>query len=87
MTWDANMSALDRKIPTAFLSQRQGDAPQSRSIVGILKQMKDTMNGTLASVTAIEEETITTLQALMAAKKRKEVEANTTAIECLQDER
>ena len=37
---NANMSAPDRKILIAFLSQGQGDAPQSSSIAGILRQMK-----------------------------------------------
>jgi len=80
MTVDADMSTPDREMLTAFLSQGQGYAPQSGSIVGILKQMKDTMEATLADVTATEEEAIKTFDALMAAKK-KEVEANTAAIE------
>ena len=71
MTLDANMSAPDREILTAVLSQGQGDAPQSSSIVGILKQTKDTMKATLADVTATEEEAITTLHALMAARKEQ----------------
>merc|ERR1719493_227979 len=65
---------------TAFLSQSQGYAPQSGQIVGILKQMKDTMEATLADVTATEEAAIKNFDALMAAKK-KELETNTAAIE------
>ena len=49
--------------------------------------MKDTMEATLADATATEEEAITTFDALMASKKRKEVDANAAAIGCLQDER
>merc|ERR1719232_2095215 len=80
MTIDADMSTPDREMLTAFLSQGQGYAPQSGAIVGILKQMHDTMGATLADVTAAEEEAIKTFDALMAAKN-KEVEANTAAIE------
>merc|ERR1719211_704993 len=65
---------------TAFLSQGQGYAPQSGQIVGILKQMKDTMEKNLAEVTAAEEEAIKNFDALMAAKK-EEIDANTAALE------
>merc|ERR1719389_1036609 len=74
------MSSADREMLTSFLSQGQGYAPQSGQIVGILKQMKDTMEKTLAEITAAEEEAIKTFDALMAAKK-KEVDANTAALE------
>jgi len=80
ITVDADMTAPDREMLTAFLSQGQGYAPQSGAIVGILKQMHDTMEATLADVTAAEEEAIKTFDALMAAKN-KEAEANTAAIE------
>merc|ERR1719297_100976 len=80
MTIDADMSTADREMLTAFLSQGQGYAPASGQIVGILKQMKETMEATLADVTAAEEAAIKTFDALMAAKK-KEIEANTAAIE------
>jgi septal ring factor EnvC (AmiA/AmiB activator) len=80
LTVDVDMSSADREMLTAFLSQSQGYAPQSGQIIGILKQMKDTMEATLADVTAAEEEAIKNFDALMAAKK-KEVEANTAAIE------
>jgi len=80
MTVDADMISADREMLTSFLSQGQGYAPQSGQIVGILKQMKDTMETTLAEVTATEEEAIKTYDALMAAKK-KEVDANTAALE------
>jgi chromosome segregation ATPase len=80
ITLDADMSSPDREMLSAFLSQGQGYAPASGSIVGILKQMTETMEKTLAEVTATEEEAIKTFDALMAAKK-KEIEANTAAIE------
>jgi len=80
MTVDADMNSADRDILTAFLSQGEGYAPQSGQIVGILKQMKDTMEKNLAEITAAEEEAIKTFDALMAAKK-KEVDANTAALE------
>merc|ERR1719384_1830665 len=80
ITIEADMSTPDREMLTAFLSQSQGYAPQSGQIVGILKQMKDTMEATLADVTAAEEEAIKIFDGLMAAKK-KELETNTAAIE------
>merc|ERR1719492_503637 len=79
-TMEADMSTADREMLTAFLSQGAGYAPQSGQIIGILKQMKDTMEATLADVIKTEEEAIKSFDALMAAKK-KEVEANTAAIE------
>merc|ERR1719284_472497 len=80
MTVDADMSSVDREMLTSFLSQGQGYAPQSGQIVGILKQMKDTMEKNLAEIIAAEEEAIKNFDALMAAKK-KEIEANTAALE------
>jgi len=80
MTVDVDMNAADRDMLTAFLSQGQGYAPQSGQIVGILKQMRDTMEKTLAEVIAAEEEAVKTHDALMAAKK-KEIDANTAALE------
>merc|ERR1719284_2283421 len=80
MTVDADMSSVDREMLTSFLSQGQGYAPQSGQIVGILKQMKDTMEKNLAEIIAAEEEAIKTFDALMAAKK-KEIDANTAALE------
>merc|ERR1719251_283234 len=74
------MSSADREMLTSFLSHSQGYAPQSGQIVGILKQMKDTMEKTLAEVIATEEEAIKNYDALMAAKK-KELDANQAALE------
>merc|ERR550514_1625424 len=67
---------------TAFLTQDQSSdyAPQSGEIVGILKQMLDTMHKDLADITAAEEEAKKLYEELMAAKT-KEVEALTKMIE------
>merc|ERR1712039_267257 len=67
---------------TAFLSQGQseGYVPQSGQIVGILKQLQDTMKASLAEVQAAEETAIKNFQGLAAAKT-KEIQANTDAIE------
>jgi len=80
ITVDADMSSADRDMLTAFLSQGQGYAPQSGQIVGILKQMKETMEKNLAEVIAAEQESVKANDALMAAKK-KELDANTAALE------
>jgi len=65
---------------TAFLEQTTGYAPQSGEIIGILKQMGDTMGANLADATATEEDAISTYNGLMAAKK-KELEALTVTAE------
>merc|ERR1719242_2952561 len=80
ITLEVDMSSPDREMMSAFLSQGQGYAPASGQIVGILKQMTETMEKTLAEVIATEQEAIKTFDALMAAKT-KEIEANTAAIE------
>jgi len=79
---DADMSSADRDMLSAFLSQGQGEGyvPQSGQIVGILKQLQDTMKASLAEVQAAEEAAIKTFQGLAAAKT-KEIQANTDAIE------
>jgi hypothetical protein len=75
-----DMTDYDREELTAFLSNKEGYAPSSGEIVGILKQMKETMEKTLAEITKVEEEAIKAYEGLMAAKT-KEVEALTKAIE------
>jgi len=70
----------DRDEVLAFLSQSTGYAPQSGEIVGILKQMYETMSKDLAAATAAEEAAIKGYDELMAAKT-KELEALTAAIE------
>jgi len=75
-----NIQDYAREELTAFLSEGQGYAPASGQIVGILKQMTDTMNKDLAEATAAEEAAIKAYDELMAAKE-KEVNALTAAIE------
>merc|ERR1740123_1814197 len=79
---DAEVAEADRQTLTSFLSasEESSYAPQSGQIVGILKQMGDTMAADLASATKTEEEAIKTYDDLMAAKKA-EVDALTAAIE------
>jgi len=74
--------AADREDLLAFLSSgnAQNYAPQSGSIVGILKQMKDTMIEGLNKATNEEKSAAKTFQELMAAKT-KEVAALDKAIE------
>merc|ERR1719407_21847 len=75
-----NIQDYAREELTAFLSEGQGYAPASGQIVGILKQMTDTMNKDLAEATATENAAIKAYDELMAAKE-KEVNALTKAIE------
>merc|ERR1712032_1575975 len=51
----ADMEEADRTMLTSFLSGQVGYAPQSGQIIGILKQMGDTMAADLATATATEE--------------------------------
>jgi hypothetical protein len=76
------ISSVDRDMLTSFLTQGQGSgyAPASGQIVGILKQMTDTMEKTLADVTEEEEASIKNYDELMAAKT-KEINALTKSIE------
>merc|ERR1719189_1032482 len=76
----ADMEEADRTMLTSFLSGQAGYAPQSGQIIGILKQMGDTMAADLASATAAEEAAIKEYDELMAAKK-EEVDALTATIE------
>jgi chromosome segregation ATPase len=82
LTLNEDISNHDRDTLTAFLSQ--GDsleyAPASGEIVGILKQMKDTMEKDLAEVLAEEEAAKKEYEELMAAKQ-KEIDSLTAAIE------
>jgi hypothetical protein len=76
------MSSVDRDVISSFLSQGQqaGYVPQSGQIIGILKQMKDTISADLADITAAEDKAITDYEELAAAKT-KEIAANSEAIE------
>merc|ERR1719482_2102227 len=78
----ASLSEYDRGLLASFLSEqgRVGYAPASGEIVGMLKQMKDTMEKDLADAKAAEAEALATYEELMAAKK-KEIEACTAEIE------
>merc|ERR1712032_1236716 len=76
----ADMEEADRTMLTPFLSGQVGYAPQSGQIIGILKQMGDTMAADLATATATEEAAIKTYDELMASKK-EEVDALTASIE------
>merc|ERR1719412_1629330 len=82
LTIDMDMSSMDRDILSSFLAQghSEGYVPQSGQIIGILKQMQDTMEQTLKDLIAEEEKSIANYKALMAAKT-KETEANQAAIE------
>mmetsp|Transcript_76908 Transcript_76908/g.146361 ORF Transcript_76908/g.146361 Transcript_76908/m.146361 type:complete len:711 (+) Transcript_76908:84-2216(+) len=77
-----DMSDFDRQMVASFLGQgsHQGYAPKSGQIVGILKEIKDTMSKELSSATAAETASIKSYEALMAAKK-KEILALTASIE------
>jgi hypothetical protein len=79
---DAEMSSADRDMLSAFLSQGQaeGYVPQSGQIIGIMKQLQDTMKASLAEVNAAEASAIKVFDGLAAAKT-KEIQTNTDAIE------
>merc|ERR1719375_3108803 len=76
------MIEYDRDQLVAFLANKQGDeyAPASGEIVGILKQLGDTMSKDFAEAKEAEEAAIKAYEELMAAKTA-EVEALTKAIE------
>merc|ERR1719284_433689 len=79
---DADISPADRDQVMAFLANGQGFGytPASGQIVGILKQMKETMEGDLAGITKTEQDAIANYNSLAAAKE-KQIQANTKAIE------
>merc|ERR1719323_1903255 len=74
------MSSTDRDMLTSFLSQGTGYAPQRGEVLGMLKQMLETMEKELNEITAAEEKAIKDFEALIAAKE-KELNANTGAME------
>jgi len=82
MRHGADLNEVDRQTLTAFLSASEASsyAPQSGQIVGILKEMGDTMAADLAAAIKTEEDAIKTYNDLMAAKK-EEVDALTAEIE------
>jgi len=76
---DQKMLDVDREDLTAFLSD--GTSTQGAgAIVGILKQMSDTMTANLNDATGTEEESIKAFDTLVAAKT-KEIDALTASIE------
>merc|ERR1719313_3047239 len=82
LTLNQDITNHDRETLTAFLEQGHSleYAPASGEIVGILKQMKDTMEKDLAEVIAEEEAAKKEYEELMVAKQ-KEVDSLTAAIE------
>ena len=83
-TISMDMRSADRDMLSAFLSHGEGYAPQSGSIVGIRKQMKETMETDLVDITATEEASVKDFEALMAAKE-KEIDANASTSGLMQD--
>merc|ERR1719160_250952 len=77
-----DISNADRDVLTSFLTagDGQGYAPASGEIVGILKQLGDTMFKDLNELIAAEEAAKKAYEELMAAKQ-KEVDSLTAAIE------
>jgi len=77
-----DISSMDREMLTSFLTGGNGEgyAPASGQIVGILKQMTDTMADSLAKATSEEEAAIKDFEALIAAKT-KEINALTKEVE------
>jgi len=75
-----DISSVDRDMLTSFLTQSEGYAPASGQIVGILKQMTDTMEKALADATAAEKDSLKDFDGLMKAKT-KEINTLTKSIE------
>merc|ERR1719269_483941 len=79
-----DISSMDRELITSFLTQGQGEAsayvPQSGQITGILKQMTDTMEASLATATSEEEAAVKDFNGLVTAKT-KEINALTKEVE------
>jgi len=75
-----DMSSTDRDMLTSFLSQGTGYAPASGEILGMLKQMLETMQKELDEITTAEDKAVKDFEALIAAKE-KELNANTGAME------
>jgi len=65
------MLEADRQDLVAFLAQGSSYAPSSGSITGILKELGDEMSKSLADITATEEGSIKTCEALIAAKTKE----------------
>jgi len=76
----ADLPESDSGAVMAFLSQGSDYAPQSGEILGILKQMGDTMAQTLVDAISTEDASIRSYKGLMSAKT-KEVAALTATVE------
>merc|ERR1740123_3056770 len=76
----SDLPEMDQETVTAFLSQNSEYAPQSSEIIGILKQMGDTMGANLGSATSDEQAAIKTFEGLIKAKKA-EIDALTSTVE------
>ena len=76
------VSDSDRSTLLSFLSigYRQGYAPKSGDIIGILKQLKDEMSEDLAGAQKVEEDRKANHAGLIAAKK-KEIATLTSTIQ------
>merc|ERR1719456_1951645 len=74
---------MDRRHVVAFFEQSGDYVPQSGQIVGILKQMKEEMEGSLAQATADEEKAVAGFGELKASKEQEQAVA-TKAIETKQ---
>jgi len=79
---DMDISPADRDQVMAFLAQGQGYGytPKSGQVVGILKQMLETMEGDLADLTDKEQKAIANYDELVSAKE-KQINADTASIE------
>merc|ERR1719159_1203544 len=75
-----SISGFEKKDMVAFLEAKDGYAPQSGQIVGILKSMKDEMESTIKATDTAEEEAVKGFAELKAAKD-KEIELASEAIE------
>merc|ERR1719460_415394 len=75
-----SISDFDRQQLTEFLSEGSTYTPQSGEIIGMLKQMLDTMIADMTEVTDEEESKIKTFKELVKAKL-KEIDALTKLIE------
>jgi len=82
MTIDMDMNSVDRDVLSSFLTQSHTASyvPQSGQIVGILKQMEDTMEKNLKEAIAVEHQAIIDFKVLAGAKT-KEIAANQAAVE------
>jgi len=77
---DMDMSNVDRQMLASFLGSKNGYAPASGEITGILKTMEDEMNANLKDITEAEDSAIAAFEELKAAKN-KEINALSKSIE------